>query len=308
MILLVFAVALPSLFWDKGPETADQLRKAGITEMAVPSGLETAWKDQAGLTVRVADAAGAVKLNKPGVQMRVNQASATRSPWLDLNAGQLLRNPRSRFHYEAPGPAAAVAAAEAYMYGVDALIGTDSGGLQPLGEMLQFLTGMKRLDLPAVADIGFIDDGSPQAAEVMNLMARRNLLFRIGADSSLPLTVAFGSEKYPRSGAANPSEFTQKIRYDLTDDRRSLRIYGSEVVIAKLAADGRRARVEVLNYAAASRPLYGIRVRVRGSYGRHEIRSLGIPQAQIRDFEAGKEATEFTIQELKSFTVIDLAR
>lgn len=310
MIFLLFAIALPSVFWDKGPETAELLRKAGINRVAVPSGVEGAWKQQDGLTVIAADPKSAIKLNKPGVQMRVNQASATRSPWLDLNAGLLLRNPRAKFYYQAPGASAAVAAAEAYIYGVDATIATDENGLQPLGDMLRFLGGLKRTDLPPVADIGFIDDGSPQASEVMNLMARRNLLFRIvpAPDAQLPLNVAFGSEKYPKSGAANPSEFTQKIRYDLTDERRSMRLYGSEVVIARLASDGRKARVDVLNYAAGSRSLYGIRVRVRGSFKQYEVRAFGIPDVQLVDFEAGKEATEFTIPELKTFAVIELAR
>ena len=44
--------------------------------------------------------------------------------------------------------------------------------------MLDFLRGVRRRFDAPVADIGFIDDGSPDAGEVMNLLVRDNLLFR----------------------------------------------------------------------------------------------------------------------------------
>ena len=54
------------------------------------------------------------------------------------------------------------------------MIHTDGGGLPALGEMLKFLEQLKSVKLPPVADIGFVDDGSPQAGEVMNLIDRKS--------------------------------------------------------------------------------------------------------------------------------------
>ncbi|MBI1789971.1 MAG: hypothetical protein HYR60_20770 [Acidobacteria bacterium] len=302
-LLLCFAALLPSLFWDKGPETAGQLKQASITQVAVPPSLEAAWKSQPGFAIRVAEPGSAVKLAAPGVQMRANLASATRSPWVDCNGWQFMRQPAGRYYYPAPGAVSALAAAEAFMYGVEAMVHTDLAGLEPLARMLEFLSRLKNTSLPAVANIGFIDDRTPQAGEVMKLLVRKNLLFRIvtAPDPLLDLTVPF-------TGASNPAEAAQKIRSDLTDEKRALRIYGSEVVIGRLAGDGRRLRVHLLNYAGASRPVNGLRVRVLGRYPRHELSVSGVPDAALVDYEAGPEATEFTLTAMKSYVVIDLER
>jgi len=305
---LLLAALLPLLFWDQGPETADQLLRAGIREVAVPPSLEAAWKSKPDLAVRIVNSAEAVKLTKPGVQMRPNVASATRSPWVDTNAWKLLRAPAGRFFYEAPGPAASLAAAEAHQYGAEAWISTDSAGLEPLAAMLGFLIQLKPFAGQPVADIGFVDDGSTAAGEVINLMVRRNLLFRIvkAPDNKLRMNVPFGAGKYTRQAAANPSEMAQQIRAELTDEKRSLRIYGSEVVIARLTGDGRRLRVQLLNYAA--RPVNGLRVRVRGVYKNNEVRVFGLPDAALLDFESDSQATEFTLRQLPSYAVVDLTR
>jgi hypothetical protein len=100
----------------------------------------------------------------------------------------------------------------------------------------------------------------------------------------------------------------QKIRYELTDDRRSLRIYGSEVVLARLSGSDGRRRLELLNYAAVSRSLNGIRVRVLGRYARHEVRAFDLPQVALVDYDATADATEFTLPQLKSYARIELAR
>jgi hypothetical protein len=308
--MLVLAFLLPVLFWDKGPETADQLKQAGITQIVVPQSLEAAWKSVAGISIRAADPQSAVKLSTPGVQYRMNEAAATRSPWIDSNGWRILRKPASRFYYDAPGAAAALAAAEAYTYRADAMIRTDAPGLQPLGDLLAFLGKLKQVDLPAVANIGFIDDGSAQAGELMNLMVRRNLLFRIidKPDPRMKVNVQIGSSKYPKAEASDPSALAQKIRFELTDERRSLRIYGSEVVIGRLTGNGQQARLYLLNYAAASRPLRGLRIRILGSCPKHELSVFSIPNAALVDYEAQAGATEFTLPEMKTFAIIDLSR
>ena len=49
--MLAIAVLLPVLFWDKGPETADQLKQAGINQLAAPQSLEAAWKNVSGFSI-----------------------------------------------------------------------------------------------------------------------------------------------------------------------------------------------------------------------------------------------------------------
>src|ERR1051326_4292249 len=172
--MLFWAAALPVLFWSAGPDTAPALRDAGITHIAVPAARAESWKAVAGLTVEIADSKTAVKLLSPGVQYRIDRASASRAPWLDSNGWQFLRQPEGRFYYDVKGAAAALAAAEAFSYGVAAWIATDTAGLKPLGQMLEFLRGVSAEPMPPVADIGYIDDGTDTSAEVMNLMLRHN--------------------------------------------------------------------------------------------------------------------------------------
>ena len=72
--------------------------------------------------------ADAVKLSEPRVHDRNNEASATRSPWIDANGWRILRSPGKTFVYQVKGEAAALAAAEAFTYGSGASISTDAAG------------------------------------------------------------------------------------------------------------------------------------------------------------------------------------
>ena len=56
--------------------------------------------------------------------------------------------------------------------------------------------------MPPIANIGVLDDGSPSLGEVMNLLSRRNLLYRVVTkpDSSLDLNVKVGVGAVPRRG------------------------------------------------------------------------------------------------------------
>jgi len=310
VIVLALAVLLPSLFWDQGPDTAAALRDAGIAHVSVPQAMAQSWQKVPGISVEVADPQGMRKLPAPSVRFRMNEASATRSPWVDANGWRYLRYAGSKFYCDAPGKAAALAAAEAYTYGAGTLIHTDIDGLKPLGQMLQFLEKLPHVDLPAVSDIRFIDDGSPQSGELMNLLIRRNLLFRIakpGESGSGPV-VRVGSKEYPKAEAANPSLLAEKVRANLTDEKRSLRIYGSEVVIARLLAQDGSARLYLINYQSGRRAVEGIRVRVAGDYSKHSILAYGAPGRALIDYSMKTGATEFTLPELKTYAVIDLTR
>jgi len=310
VIVLALAVLLPSLFWDQGPDTAAALRDAGIAHVSVPQAMAQSWQKVPGISVEVADPQGMRKLPAPSVRFRMNEASATRSPWVDANGWRYLRYAGSKFYCDAPGKAAALAAAEAYTYGAGTLIHTDIDGLKPLGQMLQFLEKLPHVDLPAVSDIRFIDDGSPQSGELMNLLIRRNLLFRIAkpGESGSGLVVQLGSKEYPKAEAANPSLLAEKVRANLTDEKRSLRIYGSEVVIARLLAQDGSARLYLINYQSGRRAVEGIRVRVAGDYSKHSILAYGAPGRALIDYSMKTGATEFTLPELKTYAVIDLTR
>ncbi|MDQ6704326.1 MAG: hypothetical protein M3Z85_00020, partial [Acidobacteriota bacterium] len=122
---------------------------------------------------------GFEKLPAPGVQYRMNVATASSAPWVNANGWRIVRGKTAGFYYDVPGAAAALAAAEAFAYGAEAAIHTDGPGARRFNEMASMLKQVTPRALPAMANIGVIDDGSNAAGEIMNLLARRNLLFKI---------------------------------------------------------------------------------------------------------------------------------
>jgi hypothetical protein len=316
--MLLLLAALPALFWDGPADTAPALREAGIKQIHVPAARLAEWKNVPGMAAEAADPQGAVKLLAPTVNYRMDQASASRAPWLISNGWQFLRQPKGRFYYDVTGKASAMAAAEALCFGAgtgpnagaNVMVRTDAAGLKPLAEMLEFLGGVNAGPLPPIADIGFIDDGSAAAGEVMNLMVRDNLLFEIVArpDSRLKLTVRLGAKEYPLADAKNPSLVAHVIRGNLTDEKRSVRIYGSPVVVARLTGSGGKVRLHLLNYTGATRNVDGIRVRVLGQYPKHQLAAAGSPGLELADYTVEPDATEFTLTQLKTYAVIDLSR
>jgi hypothetical protein len=243
----------------------------------------------------------------PGVEYKMNQASATAEPWIDANGWRFLRDPGRAWYYDVPERAAALAAAEAYAYRVDAAIHAGQGELGVFGRMLRFLGNLGGGELQVAANIGIIDDGKDVTGEVLNLLARRNLLFRVvkAPDPTLNLNVKIGSREYPESEAADPYEFAQKLRYQLTDDRRLVRIFGSNVVLVRLEAGGGRTRLHLLNYA--SRPVRGLRVRLLGQYRSYYFATAGAEEkAVLIDYGLREGGTEFTVPVIDTYVVVDL--
>jgi len=150
-----------------------------------------------------------------------------------------------------------------------------------------------------------VDDGSAEAGEVMNLMTRRNLLFRIvtAPDPRLDLNVRIGAPEYPRAAASNPSEFVATLRQNLTDSKRLLRIYGSEVVICRLTGDASRARLHLLNYGG--KKVEGLRARLLGVYKSVQV-STPDGFGTIADLVAAEGATEFSLPTLNTYAIVDL--
>ncbi|MEW5975438.1 MAG: hypothetical protein AB1898_06475 [Acidobacteriota bacterium] len=308
MTFLWLTVLLPTLYWDGGPETAPTLRDAGVSQIAVPPSTVAGWRSAEGITVEAVDTAKMEKVPAPSVQMKVNEASATRSPWIDSNGWRYLRQPGVRFYGQANGSSAALAAVEAYVFGAELLLHTDPAGLKPLGKALGFLSRLGEERLPDLVNIGYRDDGSEESAEVMNMLVRRNLLFTLvtAPNPTLDLNVQLGSNGYPIAEGFDPSEMAQKVRTDLTDAKRLVRIYGSEAVIARLGGNAQRVRVHLLNYAGLSRPVYGLRLRVRGQFERHRVAAFEDPGAELQDYLVEPSATEFTLAKLGLYAVIDL--
>ena len=308
--MLLLLAALPTLFWDGATDTAPALRDAGIHQIQVPAARLVSWKGATGITAEAADLQGALKVMGPSVNYRMDEASATRAPWVVANGWRFIRRPQGRFYYDVTGKQAALAAAEAFCYGANAMIRTDAAGLKPLAEMLDFLRTIAGEPLPPVADIGYIDDGSSVSGEVMNLLVRDNLLFQLvtAPDRRLKLNVKLGTKEYPLADAKNPGTVAHAVRFNLTDEKRSVRIYGSPVVVARLTATEGHARLHLLNYAGANRKVDGIRVRVLGQYSKHQLSLADGAGVELLDYTVDSGATEFTLPELKTYAIVDLSR
>jgi hypothetical protein len=307
-VLLAVLATLPCVYWTQGIESRPALEAAGIKRICVsPEHVET-WRaagfsaepiTQAELTSRTA-------LPVPGVTARAGLASPTRSPWVVASGWRFVKEPKGSFSYDVPPGKAALAAAEAFAYGAGALLKIDPADVGPLGAMLKFLEGVPSTDLPALADFAVVDDGSALTGEVMNLLSRRNLLFQVvqAPSSRFRINIAIGSAAYPREEAGDPSAFAQRIRRELTDEQRTLRVYGSEVVICRLTGNDRQIRLHLLNYGG--REIEGLRIRIRGDYRRGDALVAGAGRLPLEDFAVADGATEFSVPRIGAYAVIDL--
>ena len=307
-VLLAVLATLPCVYWTQGIESRSALEAAGIKRICVaPDDVET-WRaagfsaepiTQAELTSRTA-------LPVPGVTARAGLASPTRSPWVVASGWRFVKEPKGSFSYDLPSGKAALAAAEAFAYGADAVLKIDPADVGPLGAMLRFLEGVPSTNLPALADLAVVDDGSALTGEVMNLLSRRNLLFQVvqAPSTRFRINVAIGSAAYPREEAADPSAFAQRIRRELTDEQRTLRVYGSEVVICRLTGNDRQIRLHLLNYGG--REIEGLRIRIRGDYRRGDALVAGAGRLPLEDFAVADGATEFSVPRIGAYAVIDL--
>lgn len=249
----------------------------------------------------------------PGVQLRADEARATSTPWVDSNAWRFQRGLRKAHYDNLPAAAAPVAAAEAFTFDVSAIIDPDPADVEGLREMLEFLKPLEQPALPPMANIGVVDSESPLMGEVLNLLTRRNLLYRVVTepDPALDLTVRLGSEEFPLEAAADPSAFAARVRARLGDDKRLVRIYGSNTTIARLTGDGKKARLYLLNYRQGRGQRGGgtmpsVRLRVRGRYQPRFAGHGAAPGAKLTDIEHPDGATEFWVPDFRILAVIDL--
>jgi len=308
MSLLLFLATLPSLYWAQPVETAPALKRAGIERLCVPARAAAAWRE-AGFTVvpfEDKDRTERTRLQAPGLRSRADVASASVRPWVFANGWRFLRKPDGRYWGDVPAGKAALAAAEAFAYGADAVLAIDPADLETFGRMLAFLSSVPDSSLPAAADIAVVDDLSPPLGEVLNLMARRNLLFEVVPKEApdVALNVRIGSKEFPRRDAQNPESFALSVRRLLTDEKRSVRLYGSEVVLARLTRDAGHARLHLLNYGG--RPIDGLRVRLLGSWVPAEALAFSQGRQPAEEVVTSGGATEFSLGTLGPYAIVDL--
>ena len=94
------------------------------------------------------------------------------------------------------------------------------------------------------------------------------------------------------------------MRRLLTDEKRSLRLYGSEVVLARLTRDSGHARLHLLNYGG--RMIDGLRVRLLGSWVAAGARAFGEDGLAVEDLATADGATEFSLGLIGPYAVVDL--
>jgi hypothetical protein len=288
----MLALVLLSLFTDAPPAAAPQLKALDIGCVYVAPEAVAAWT-AAGVCAQPLPAV--TRLPAPGVQYRMNVASASNAPWVNSNGWQYRRGLPGAVLVDAPNPL--LAAAEAHAYGRDVILKVAPADWPKYAEAVRLLGRLPASRLPGLANFAFLDDGSPAAGENLNLLIRRNLLFRLvsAPDPALPLTV--------RPQAGDPSRFAYEVRQKIGDDRRLLRLYGSDVVIAHLEGDASVRRVILLNYG--NRNVEGLRVRLLGAFPKVEIASSAGPLA-VRDLLVTAGTTEFSLPLVPAYAVIDL--
>jgi hypothetical protein len=260
-------------------------------------------------------AQGFEEVPAPGIRFLPNVAHATTAPWIDSNGWRFQRGLRKAHYATLPEGSAALAAAEAFTFDVEAILNPHAADVEPLGAMLTFLKAQPQPSLPVLANIGIVDDGSAQMSEILNLLIRRNLLYQVvsGNARSLDITVRLGSRDFPQALAANPHEFAARVRAKLGDAKRLVRLYGTTSVVARLTGDGRRARLYLLSYAGLTRPqgrgLQPVRVRLLGRYQPTRVAiDSGPADAQLADVDHPGNATEFSLPPFATLAVVDLTR
>ncbi|HEY2944241.1 MAG TPA: hypothetical protein VGN09_17535, partial [Vicinamibacteria bacterium] len=186
MSLVLWLAALPCLYWTQPVETGAALTKAGIHRLCVAPDQAEVWGKAGFDAVPLGEAELGLReaLPAPGIRARADRASPTRTPWIDANGWRFRRNPAGQYAYDLPAGKAALAAAEAHVYGADAVLKIDPADLENLGRMMAFLAPLPANELPDVVDLAVVDDGSPPLGELLNLLVRRNLLFRIVKEPS----------------------------------------------------------------------------------------------------------------------------
>ena len=245
------------------------------------------------------DVTGAVKLPVPAVQYKMNVASATSAPWVNANGWLIQRSPGKKVFYDLPKGAAELAMAEAHAYNADAIVKIAPEDTEAYAKMNAFLQQVGPAG-PQIGNIAVMDDGSAQAGEGLNLLHRKNLLYRMvnAPDPKADLNIKVDK------GISNPLDFAAEVREKLTDDKRLIRVYGSDVVLANLTGGAGHVKLHLINYG--KRPIEGLRVRLRGSYVVRRVSIYESAESKAEDYAIRDGGTEFSIPRAGLYAVIEL--
>jgi hypothetical protein len=273
-----------------------------------------------------AEAAGFQVVPAPSLKTVANTAQATTAPWITTNAWRFMSGLEKANYLELPPGSASMAAAEAFTYSAEAILNPDPADVEELGRFLEFVKSIDQPSMPSLVNIGVLDDKSDAMEEILNMLTRRNLLFRVvsAPDPKLDLTVRLGSQDFPKESADDPSDFAASVREKLTDDKRLVRLYGTSTTIVHLTGDGRRVRLYLLSFAgsrgggrsAGGRAGAGRggggggqlpRVRLLGHYRPVKFAGYGADaNSRLTEVEQTADATEFTLPAFRIAAVVDL--
>jgi hypothetical protein len=259
-----------------------------------------------------ADAASYPDVPAPSLQPMPNDgyAQVTLAPWVQSNGWRFMRGQQRANYKTIPRQIAPLAAAEAFTFNVDAILNPDPADTPDLNNMLGFLKTHARAPMPVLANIGVIDDGSPAMGEVLNMLIRRNLLYRVvkQPERGLDLTVQVGSRDFPAASLANPSDFAARVREKLTDEKRLVRVFGANTIVARLTGEGNRARLILVSYAR-NRNHQDIRVTLLGKYQPAAFALFNAPAGtKLVDVSQAGNTTEFTIPAFHTIAIVDLTK
>ena len=119
---ILIAAVLTGLLWRYDIATAEQLKNTRLPRVHVSDAAAAEWR-QKGVEVAAApEIAGYVRVPPPTSKMLADQASATTVPWVESNGWRFMRGLSKALYEKVPAGRGALAAAEAYAYGVDAVI------------------------------------------------------------------------------------------------------------------------------------------------------------------------------------------
>jgi hypothetical protein len=126
--------------------------------------------------------------------------------------------PSGRYYYDVTGKQAALAAAEAFSYGANAMIRTDAAGLKPWRRCWIFCARFRRA-VPPVADIGYIDDGSGHPASDESSGSEQFAVSSgVGARQAPEVECETRRQRNPLADAKNPGTVAHSVRSNLTDE------------------------------------------------------------------------------------------
>lgn len=243
------------------------------------------------------DVAGYKRVPPPGVRYRMNMAMATSAPWIDSNLWRYRRNPSYKYLSAVKGKSVMLAMAEAGAMRANLALEIAPEQKAGYDRITAWLAKVPAGPVAPWANFNVSDDGSAMAGEVQLLMARRNLLYKIAPPKQAQFKLS--------SAIKNPYEFVLDTRDQFGDDKRVLRLFGSELTMAELTREGSRIRLHLINYG--SRPVEALRLRIAGRFTACHVKALVFDDdaPELREFTFENGFTEFTLGKLPVYAVLD---